>query len=117
MNEIIQHNLKKMIGCKEGEMQKLLFRESIGGNAGSFRGVSCAATNFFYDKNTGEIKYFENWQNVPHDIKNSSPEGTFRIVMTKKKKIINCYLSKDVAEEAKKNIEETVEEYNKMQKE
>ena len=79
--------------------QKIL-EESFGGNAGSYKGVSCAGANFYYDKMTGEIMYFGNMQNVPEGIRNSFIHGTFRIAITKYG-IVENYL--DELEELKSN--------------
>ncbi len=74
----VDKNLEKMLG--KSEMNKFLTNESIGGNAGRFNGKCCAAANFYYTWETGEIKEFTN------DVKDCDNcgifRGTFRLITT-----------------------------------
>ncbi|MBI2672288.1 hypothetical protein HYX16_05115 [Candidatus Woesearchaeota archaeon] len=127
--KIIEKNLKKMTNNSEGSMLKLMGKESWGGNAGRWKGLPCVGANFIYDPETGEILYFENPQTIPKELKGFA-EGTLRIVRdiyfekdstlkkiiqngTEKCRIIDSYLPKPISEEAKENLEISIEEYNK----
>lgn len=118
MNSTVSKNLEMMAGSERGQMQSLISKESMGGNAGTEDGRPCLGANFFYDLQTGEIKYFENIQNVPWGIVNKYSAGTFRIAIdtpnTWKLKIINTYLKEGTAKEATENLEQSVELYNKQ---
>lgn len=76
---IWQHNLEMM----DGEMQKLLNSESIGGNAGRSvvdgKKYSCAAANGYANPETGEILAFGNPQDLSKDIIASGKEFTMRV--------------------------------------
>jgi len=113
MDEIIQKNLDRMYGCEKGDMLGLLMKESFGGTAGSWGNVSCACANFFYDKVNGEIKYFENWQDVPDEIRNVFAKGSFTIAMGKNsQQIVECILSPNNSQAAQYTLEETIKQYN-----
>ena len=58
-NNPIEKNLEKMLGISN-EMSKLLMTESMGGNAGFYKGKPCFAANFHYNGITGEIEEFTN---------------------------------------------------------
>lgn len=115
--EIVEGNLAKMLGGKKGEMQYLLIRESRSGNAGT----NCSAANFYFDKETGEIKYFGNMQDVPKDIVNSSVKGIFIVWLDpdlKQKsriieKIYDLYQS-DPNSPVRINLRESVRRYNSL---
>ena len=82
--EIIRENLELMVLGKAGGMANSLHKESMGGNAGYTRdGHPCRGANFHFDRNTGEIIYFGNCQNVPATVKTApqNAEGTFRIAI------------------------------------
>ena len=53
----VESNLEKMLGAGN-EMSKLLMSESIGGNAGYYKGKACFAANFHYDGDSERPKYF-----------------------------------------------------------
>jgi len=111
--EIIEENLLKMFGEKNGEMMHLLIRESIGGSAGYEEGHPCTAANFYYDKETGEIKIFSNYPLREPNV----TDGTFRIIVDQSKinpfyKIINIYPGKESSPEANLVLEESVKTYN-----
>ena len=75
MTNPIEKNLEKMLGENNG-MNKLLMTESMGGNAGYYKGKSCFAANFYYNGDTGEIEEFTN------DFINGNGlhRGTFRLI-------------------------------------
>lgn len=79
---IIQSNLELMISSERKGMACALRYESMGGNAGfTSEGHPCCGANFRFDRNTGEIIYFGNSQDVPAEVKNApqNAEGTFRV--------------------------------------
>ena len=122
--DIIKHNLKLMESTEEGGMQNLLFGESMGGNAGTItyknKDFVCSAANFRYEKETGKIIIFSNYP------QSGLADGTFKIAISstpkqaeKKEKwaktrspIIEIYLEKGTATEAKNTIIASVSEYN-----
>lgn len=123
MKEIIEKNLKLIKGVEIGEMQHLLNDESMGSNAGFWKNCSCAGANFFYDKNTGEIKYFGNIQHVPEAIKSKYSEACFRVAMDigrwkeniMKQHIVNIFYYeplKNPPARARNTLEECVRLYN-----
>ena len=75
-------SIERLIGESPGDFRYLVKNdpESMGGGADTWNNISCFAANFYYDVRTGEIKYFGNYQYVPEDIRDSNPQGTFRIV-------------------------------------
>ena len=116
MNPTVRKNLERMTGKREGDMFPAIIGESIGGNAGRYNNQPCMGANYYFDANTGEIKYFGNWQNVPEQIRENFQKGTFRIALdiTQWKQRIVEYLThkKPISNIAKKNLEETVRAYN-----
>ncbi len=121
-NDVIEKNLEKMFGENEGDRCYALKEspESVGGNAGSFRGMPCYASAFFYIHSTGEILYFGNFQYVPDRIKNDrlNSEACFRFAVDiKHKKDILVDLVEPVfapapTPAARDNLEQTKEAYN-----
>ncbi len=118
MNETVQKNLAKMTGGERSGMEHLLAHESIGGNAGSWKGMPCQAANFYYSKWTGEIITFGNPQEVSPEIKENNPLGTFRIALNfkaEKSRIIQLLIEDKISDQAKKNLDETIRVYNEKQ--
>lgn len=116
---IPEKNLELMLG----KMLDLLREESIGGNAGfdEDEGYPCAAVNFYYDKDTGEIEIFtndviENNKLFSGFFKLLTPLGLkykndFRPMYFK----ISGYLLRDKNKSSKiviKNLEESINLYN-----
>ena len=127
MNPIVEKNLEKMTVSKRGSMIFQLMKESIGGNAGTWEGLSCRATNFVYDNQTGKIFVFTNnaYELIPRlyrapEIKRKLTgdlvEGTYRIAVDNKKRhrtrIISLRTSSNTADLARETLEETVRVYN-----
>ena len=116
MTEIVEKNLERMTGHGEGYMRPLVLNESMGGNAGNWQDIPCAAANFYYVLETGEIVYFGNCQRVPDEIKEKLPQGVFRIAVDTKKtgklRIIGTGLDR-ITLAAEKTLEASVEEFNK----
>jgi len=121
--DIPSKNLKLMLSNKNGGMIRLANDESIGGNAGSYKKFPCVGTNFYFDKDTGEIIYFNNPQYLPESIINVYSHGVFRIVVLIGKnvpqniknifaKILEVRYYGDASKEAKKNIEASINLYN-----
>ena len=79
--ELIQKNLEMMAGCRIGGMKRLLMFESFGGNAGYCGREPCAAANFYYNAETGEIVCFGNHQDVSQDIREKYQVGFFRVTL------------------------------------
>jgi hypothetical protein len=111
---VVEKNIKRMTSASDGSMYKLIGQESWGGNAGRWKGMWCSGANFVYDPETGEILYFENPQHLPKNLQDF-PSGTLRIALdneTNKYRIIDYFFSPK-SEEAKENLEISIEEYNK----
>ncbi|MBU1136063.1 MAG: hypothetical protein ABIG37_02200 [Nanoarchaeota archaeon] len=119
INGIIYKNLERMESPEKGGMDELLLTESIGGNAGTFNGMSCAGANFCYDPFSGEIVYFANFQNIPLSImekvkSKELKEGFFRAALDTCEfnfRIIEIFAEPET-ETAKRNLEASVLEYN-----
>lgn len=117
MNEIIRKNLEKMSGKNRDDMPAVLMGESLGGNAEDWNGLPCGAANFYFKKWNGEIIIFGNLQYLPAGITKNNPNGTFVLAIKLKEgvaKIIKIILPKDTADEAKKNLKSTADEYNRQ---
>lgn len=116
MEEIIKKNIEKMFGNEKGGMLFLLSSESMGGNAGHWKGFPCKAANFHYNKSDGEIKFFGNIQNVPENIKQKFQSGYLLLALDIKNswryKIIKCFLD-EATKKAKSNMADTIKLYNK----
>lgn len=80
IDETVYSNLEVMLSEREGGMADLFQKESFGGNAGSYKGFSCVALNFYFD-NMGRMLYFGNIQNVPQRIIQSGFLATLKIAM------------------------------------
>jgi len=111
MNEIIRHNLELMRCNKEGGMQYLLIRESIGGTAGMHGQYPCAGANFFYDGTNGKMEYFGNWQDVPPEIRARNQKDIFRVVWPIGT-IVSYSPPTSTTALTRRNLEETVKHYN-----
>lgn len=98
MEEILRKNMERLLGEEEGSLNYALKHspESMGGNAGHWRGYPCMGVNFYFNQNTGEIVYFGNTQAVPQEIR-SHAHGTFRMAINFTRKLIEEII------EAKKN--------------
>tara|TARA_Y100000034_G_scaffold90300_1_gene108760 strand:+ start:769 stop:1233 length:465 start_codon:yes stop_codon:yes gene_type:complete len=120
--DIVARNLKMMFSSEEGGMWDLLIGESIGGNAGhygdGFESGSCAAANFYFDDESGDIKYFGNWQNVPENIRGHYPQGTLRCAMSGplSGQIVEPLLNDRVIDGARSNLLSSVDVYNALYK-
>ncbi len=71
-SSIIAHNFKLMFSAKKGGMQLLVQRESMSGNAGTERikgrTYACVSTNFYFNKETGEMIEFSNGNQEYEDV-------------------------------------------------
>ncbi len=114
---IVNRNLEKLL--KEGD--KVLLRESFGGNGGYHNGNPCAGLNFKFDEDTGEITYFGNAPGTNgifrvelKKIGEEEYQRVFQIIQISIKngmqyiKIENANLP----EKTKSVLEETVKSYN-----
>jgi hypothetical protein len=119
MNRIIAKNLEMMLTKKEGYMLSLISSESMGGNAGSWKGYTCVGVNFSYNQDTGEIMHFENTPDIPSAFM-KYPSHFFRVAIDFKDSrgylILDYVNPRAASEDAKKNLEETVRQYNNMSK-
>lgn len=71
-----------MNSSEKGGMFDLILNESMGGNAGSWNGHSCVATNFLYNPYSGKIVYFGNKQDIPDEIRDVNfPKGVYRLAV------------------------------------
>lgn len=112
MNDIVRLNIKKMKGNEKGDLMPLIMGESFGGNAGRYQGNPCVGANFYFDRQSGEIKYFENCQNVPDEIRNQHREGILTLVFKDNYlKVIDAKFSR-ASDNARKVLEETMVQYN-----
>lgn len=102
-------------------MKSLLGGESLGGNAGRDH----LAANFYYNKETGEIIYFGNIQDVPEKILDNEQyvEGTFMYYLSfvrkgkvtyVEEKIDGIIFDKHDTLEARKVLALSAELYNKI---
>jgi hypothetical protein len=121
-NDNVTKNLALMKGRKKGGMEALLLTESLGGNAGFMPDRrSCGATNFYFDKDSGDIKCFGNFQDVPEEIRSQYPLGTFRIAIDSARQyrleIVETQLQENcpISETARQAIQRSVEMYNAEQ--
>lgn len=109
------HNLEML----DSEMQRVLNRESIGGNAGksTVDGIKyvCAAANGYADPETGEIKAFGNFQDLSTEQMSNSREFTMRVAFDKKRGFFNIVeiLNLELFEpRARSVLEEAAAKYN-----
>lgn len=115
LNPIVETNLMMMRGKFKGGMYSPLDPESIGRTERWHNKYPVYHKNFHYDQNTGEIKYFGNWQFVPEEIRNTFYEGFFSLAIDIKKqkdRIINYSLDKPT-ELTEKMIQESINFFNK----
>jgi len=115
MNRIVAKNLEMMLTKKAGYMPSLISSESMGGNAGAWKGYSCVGVNFSYDHDSGEIMCFENSQMLPPEFL-KYPSHCFRVAVDLNRAgrfmIIDYKHPREASETAKSNLEETVKQYN-----
>jgi len=120
---IVFHNLKKL----NEQMMDLLMSESIGGNAGTevIDGMeyTCAAANGYANKETGEILFFGNYQEVPEDIRDKEQHFTLRVAIAgkylspvnthnDKPRIINFIEKEKFSEIGRMSIQEAIDQFN-----
>lgn len=77
ISEIINKNIARMQDTREGGMVSVLLRESMGGNTDDIDGARAVTINFYFDPQSGLIRYFGNMQNVPRGIVAHSAHGAF----------------------------------------
>jgi hypothetical protein len=120
---IVLKNLNKL----NTEMMDLLMSESIGGNAGTVtfdgREYVCGAANGYADRETGEIFIFENYQNVPENIREREQHFTLRVAVVgknldkvninnNKPKIIEFIEKDEFSERGKLSIQQSIDRFN-----
>lgn len=126
-NPVVRKNLERMTGERYNDMPAVLVAESMGGNAGYEGDCVCAAVNFYYVRETGEIMHFGNEPKIPEECRQSRPNrefgwGTFRVAYNfnpekdlPRSRIVNTYTYLGEGQ-AKQNLEESAEEWNKLKK-
>ncbi len=119
-DEIVAKNIERMRSTEPGGMRHMLIRESMGGNAGRYKGFSCVGAGFYFDRETGEMLYFDNPQRVPADIRCHHVDDMFRLAVdwsrnggTGKYRIIDYSPRDDVSQAAREVLTETIERYNR----
>ena len=60
INKTVENNIERMTGKGPKDMPAVLSMESLGGNAGCWKGRLCGGANFFYEWSSGKILYFTN---------------------------------------------------------
>ena len=115
--EITSHNLETM----EKDMKSLSFDESIGGNAQSEfiegKKYTCVGLNGYAHRQTGMILAFGNSQHVPQDIAKSGMQFTMKEAIDVDRnasKIVNFYGVDKFTERGRKNIQASIDAYNKI---
>jgi len=110
-----------MNSFSDGGMLDLLSGESMGGNAGRWHKYPCVGANFTFDPQTGEIKYFGNYQHVPNKFRINTKSHIFRLALILspeirdiKYRIINYIDPKEVEKKALINLKLSVKKYNQM---
>lgn len=120
INEVVEKNLQLMKSSEIGGLYYLSSNESVGGNAGFWEGCSCYCANFCYNPDSGEIKYFGNFQSIPAEVIEGTRIGSFIMAITEMKFTPPCSMKdliirssfKAKTEEAQSNLERTIVEYN-----
>jgi len=121
MDRLVKRNFRLMTSEDHGGMQWLMSRESMGGNAGTWRKMSCVGANFLFDGKTGEIMLFSNPQDAPSSIRDKGYcMGIFRIAVdfrgTGKCRIIEFLVYGGAAtRDAKDIIGMSIAEYNQVE--
>ena len=114
MSDITQKNLMKMTGQSPGEMQYLLYGESMRGNAGKWNGYPCLVANFSFDPNNGEIMEFDNYTVASAEIY----EATFRLALNirlGKYRIVDInYNSVDISSSARETLQASLDLFNQL---
>lgn len=110
---IIRKNVAMMTGSGKEQMLGLLGDESMGSNAGSYRGRPCYIANFEFDNATGEIRRFTN---IPE--KKTYKRGGFklRIAENWSHEIIETRLPSDASQRAEEIIALSVKLYEQVEK-
>ena len=115
---IVDKNIRLMEKPEEGGMMFRLKNESWGGWAGDI------VVNFHYNRNTGKIIYFGNFQDVPRRIRDDpeNVEGQFHFSFKKypgegfpKYKIARIKYSEDDTKDARINLSLSAGTFNDLQ--
>ena len=119
MDPFVKHNLQLMTSSHPGGMQYSLQGESVGGNAGSWRGLSCAATHFSFQGQTGVIAAFGNPQDIPREFRHPPYEiGTFRVALDfsgrGKVHIVEFFCDAALSAQARQVLDWSIREYNQV---
>jgi hypothetical protein len=122
MDSVIERSLERMVSMEIGGMHCLIMKESLGGNGGVRYGYKCTGTNFCVDNESGEIKYFENHQHIPSELKDLKtdifriafrfPDFTEDEVDSRWYRIVDYDPSKYLADKVHSILIRTVEVYN-----
>lgn len=120
---IVEKNLEKL----NTEMMQLLMNESIGGNAGTMaidgEEYVCGAANGYADRESGEIYIFENYQNVPVELRDNGQHFTLIAAVVgkhlekvndnnDKPRIVNFIEKDKFSERAQLSLQEAIDRFN-----
>lgn len=123
--QVIQNNINKL----KVDMIRLLMTESLGGNAGTVqidgKEYTCAGANGFANRETGEILIFENYQNVPAEIRESAEPFLLKVAIVGKDlspvnprnnnpKVVNFLNKENFSKIGKQAIEEAIDQFNEI---
>lgn len=109
-------NLEMILSTDAGGLMKAIENETIGGQFGDHDGVPCSNVPFFYDMQTGALVWFGSHEEVPAHIANEYSVGLVRIAQSKTESKIIEATARLASPEARANIQEAVERYNKTQR-
>ncbi|MBT5023346.1 hypothetical protein HOK51_08805 [Candidatus Woesearchaeota archaeon] len=119
INSTIKQNLALMNSTSEGSLMDILIEDSLGGNAGDWNDLSCVATNFCYNPNTGALIKFDNYSEESQML-GACSRGYFRIAIDFKElddKVSSGIIeldARDASDSAKIVLKKTVEEFNRL---
>lgn len=110
--DIITANLERMRQAKRGGMQYVLTGQVAFG-ASVFYDHNCTLVQYFYDEADGRMLYF-GMSGVPANIKEHYAGNLFIAVRSKSPatRIVKFNAPENASEHAKKNLEQTIDEYN-----
>ena len=118
IDDVVMQNVALMHSQRPGGMGYVLKEESMGGNAGALGKYNCYAANFFYNENTGEVRWFwtEELRCVPSEIQSSCKEGLFRLAVNfilEKDRVVDIVLPELILPAAY-TLQESAREYNQI---
>ena len=124
MQHIVDKNLEFMCilsSESDGSFIGSIMHESIGGNAGFYRGYYCAGTHFAYNAENGELFYFDVPESIPKDLLEKAKISLFRVAIKNpfvndlrllEFGIVRHYIREGSRDIASNSLLETVQQYN-----